>query len=131
MQERVRIRMEHILKQIKLEYDLYMTRTYLDTAIDSLPDMLWFKAMDGTHVKVNRAFCSVVGKDREDVVGRDHCYIWGVSPDDFEMGRNPVKSRRMLSSWRGVPCSLPRRSNVPGECGSCAPIRHLSWTGTV
>lgn len=45
MQERVRIRMEHILKQIKLEYDLYMTRTYLDTAIDSLPDMLWFKAM--------------------------------------------------------------------------------------
>ena len=64
--ERVRIRMEQILKRIKLEYDLYMTQTYLDTAIDSLPDMLWFKAMDGTHVKVNQAFCSVVGKDREE-----------------------------------------------------------------
>lgn len=117
MQERVRIRMEHILKQIKLEYDLYMTRTYLDTAIDSLPDMLWFKAMDGTHVKVNRAFCSVVGKDREDVVGRDHCYIWGVSPDDFENGEESCKksedavilARRTLQFTEEVKCSRGMR----------------------
>ncbi len=84
--ERVRLRMEDIFRRMKTEYDLCMTRTYLDTAIDSLPDMMWFKSLDGIHVKVNKAFCTVVGKSREDVTGRDHCYIWGVSPDDAENG---------------------------------------------
>ncbi|MFQ6973718.1 MAG: diguanylate cyclase domain-containing protein [Enterocloster aldenensis] len=115
--ERVRIRMEQILKRIKLEYDLYMTQTYLDTAIDSLPDMLWFKAIDGTHVKVNQAFCSVVGKDREDVTGRDHCYIWGVSPDDSENGEESCKkseaavilARRTLQFTEEVKCSRGMR----------------------
>lgn len=84
--ERVRVCMNHLFRRMKMEYDFYMTKTYLDTAMDSLPDMMWFKAMDGTHVKVNKAFCSLVGKSREDVTGRDHCYIWGVSPDDAENG---------------------------------------------
>ena len=71
-----RQRLERLLKQIKLERDLHLCRSYLDTAIDSIPDMVWFKALDGTHVKVNKAFCNTVGKSREDVTGRDHCYIW-------------------------------------------------------
>ncbi|RGY95329.1 diguanylate cyclase [Clostridium sp. AM58-1XD] len=115
--ERVRICMEHIFKRIKLEYDLYMTRTYLDTAIDSLPDMMWFKALDGTHVKVNKAFCSVVGKSREDVTGQDHCYIWGVSPDDIENGEAAcreseeavMKARRTLQFTEEVKCSRGMR----------------------
>ena len=84
--ERMHICLQRMFRRLKLEYDLYMTRTYLDTAIDSLPDMLWFKSLDGTHVKVNKAFCSVVGKARGDVTGRDHCYIWGVSPEDAKNG---------------------------------------------
>lgn len=85
-QNRITISVTRIMEQIKLRYDLYMTEAYLDTVIDSIPDMLWFKALDGAHVKVNKAFCSVVGKTREEVTGRDHCYIWGVSPEDFEKG---------------------------------------------
>lgn len=57
-----RQRLERLLKQIKLERDLHLCRSYLDTAIDSIPDMVWFKALDGTHVKVNKAFCNTVGK---------------------------------------------------------------------
>lgn len=114
---RIRTCVKRILKQIKLDYDYYMTQTYLDTAIDSLPDMLWFKALDGTHVKVNRAFCSVVGKDREDVTGRDHCYIWGVSPDDFENGEAScrkseeavMRARRTLQFTEEVKCSRGMR----------------------
>lgn len=82
----LKVRLKRIMEQIKLGYDYYMTQAYLDTAIDSIPDMLWFKSLDGIHVKVNKAFCSVVGKTREDVVGQNHCYIWGVSPDDYENG---------------------------------------------
>lgn len=115
--ERIRICMERIFKRRKLDYDLYMTRTYLDTAIDSLPDMMWFKAIDGTHVKVNRAFCSVVGKSREDVTGRDHCYIWGVSPDDAENGEAScreseaavMKARCTLQFTEEVKCSRGMR----------------------
>lgn len=86
-----RQRLERLLKQIKLERDLHLCSSYLDTAIDSIPDMVWFKALDGTHVKVNKAFCSTVGKSREDVTGRDHCYIWDVSREDFERGEGVCK----------------------------------------
>ena len=87
----VRYRFGRLLERVKLEKDLHLTRTYLDTAIDSIPDMVWFKAMDGTHVKVNKAFCATVGKTREDVTGRDHCYIWDVSKEDFEKGEGVCK----------------------------------------
>lgn len=111
--ERIRIRLARIMEQIKLRYDLYMTQTYLDTAIDSIPDMLWFKSLKGTHVKVNKAFCSVVGKTREDVTGRDHCYIWGVSPDDLENGEAScresedavIKALHTLQFTEAVKCS--------------------------
>lgn len=79
-------RMGKLLEEIKRRRDLQLMQTYLDTAIDSIPDMIWFKAIDGTHVKVNKAFCATVGKSREDVTGRDHCYIWDVSREDFERG---------------------------------------------
>ena len=91
----IKVRLKRMMEQIKLGYDYYMTRTYLDTAIDSIPDMLWFKTLDGIHVKVNKAFCSVVGKTREDVTGRNHCYIWGVSRMIMKMGRPHAGSRRM------------------------------------
>ena len=64
----IKVRLRRMMEQIKLGYDYYITQTYLDTAIDSIPDMLWFKTLDGIHVKVNKAFCSVVGKTREDAV---------------------------------------------------------------
>lgn len=90
-QDRIRIRLKRMMEQIKQCYDLQMTQTYLDTVADTIPDMLWFKRLDGIHTKVNKAFCSVVGKTREDVTGRDHCYIWGVSPDDLENGEASCK----------------------------------------
>lgn len=115
--ERIRICMERMFKRLKQDYDLYMANTYLDTAIDSLPDMMWFKALDGTHVKVNKAFCSVVGKAREDVTGRDHCYIWGVSPEDAENGEAScreseeavMRARRTLQFTEEVKCSRGMR----------------------
>lgn len=111
-QRRVKIRLEHIFQQIKLSYDLYLNQTYLDTVIDSIPDMVWFKALDGIHVKVNKAFCNVVGKTRDDVEGKTHCYIWGVSPDDYENGEASCKesedaviqARRTLQFTENVKC---------------------------
>lgn len=58
------------------------TETYLDTLIDNIPSMVWFKSRDGIHEKVNKEFCRVVNKERSDVIGKMHAYIWGVEGDD-------------------------------------------------
>ena len=84
--DRIAVRIRHLLEKIKLEEDLYLSNTCLNVITDNIPDMLWIKTLDGTHTFVNKEFCSIVGKDKNDVTGRDHCYIWGVSPDDPNSG---------------------------------------------
>lgn len=79
-------RMEHLLNKIKIEKDLWITQNYLDTAMDSIPDLVWFKDIRGSHLKVNRAFCEAVGKTKEDVQGRGHYYIWDLEPEDYAKG---------------------------------------------
>ncbi len=75
-----------LLHHFWLEREHRLAVSSLETAMDSLPDMVWFKSLEGIHTWVNRGFCTVVGKTREDVMGRDHCYIWGVDPDDPDNG---------------------------------------------
>ncbi len=75
-----------LLHHFWLEREYRLAVSSLETAMDSLPDMVWFKSLEGIHTWVNQGFCNVVGKTREDVMGRDHCYIWGVDPDDPDNG---------------------------------------------
>lgn len=77
---------QQIFKQIKSEKDAYLTHTYLHTAMDSIPDLVWFKDIRGSHLKVNNAFCNAVGKTRSDVEGRGHYYIWDIEPDEYACG---------------------------------------------
>ncbi len=58
------------------------TEQYLDTLIDNMPSLVWFKSKDGLHEKVNDEFCRTVGKTKDDVRGKPHTYIWGVPVDD-------------------------------------------------
>lgn len=90
-QRLIAFRFRKLLAQRKLRKDHYLNSTYLDTLIDSLPDMVWFKDLEGRHLKVNRTFCHTVEKTREDVTGRDHCYIWNVSPNDPDSGEQACK----------------------------------------
>ncbi len=80
-----------ILEKIKNEEDLFYSNTCLNTAIDSIPDMFWIKSIDGIHTLLNKEFCSVVGKSKEDVTGKDHYYIWDVSKDDPNSGADVCK----------------------------------------
>lgn len=57
----------------------------LDTLINSMPDMVWFKDLDGLHRKVNDYFCEFVGKPREEVEDRTHGEIWGVSEANSDL----------------------------------------------
>lgn len=73
-----------IVERAKSQADCYIAQTYLNTLIDSMPEMVWFKAADGEHVKVNTYFCNIVNKPRNDVEGQFHNYIWSVPEEDRE-----------------------------------------------
>lgn len=75
-----------IVSRIKKEEDSCLTEKYLDTLIDSLPDLIWFKDARGAHLRVNNSFCEAVGKTKNDVQGRGHYYIWDIEPDEYAKG---------------------------------------------
>lgn len=75
-----------IQKQLKQTKDFELTQKYLDTTIDCIPDLIWYKDVKGAHLKVNQTFCNTVGKTKEDIAGRGHYYIWGLEPEEYEKG---------------------------------------------
>ncbi len=54
----------------------------LETTTNLAPDLIWYKALDGSHFNVNDAFCYTVSRSKEDIEGRKHAYIWNVSEDE-------------------------------------------------
>lgn len=101
------------MHEIRLGEDLWLTGTYLDVLIDSMPDLVWFKDNSGMHVKVNNVFCHTVGKERRDVTGKDHCTIWDVEVDDCEATEAIVRRERrtcqfneLVKSRNGMPFAI-------------------------
>lgn len=76
----------NLLKQRKTREDLWLTRNYLDTVIDSSPSLIWFKDTRGSHEKVNQTFCRTVGKTKQQVEGRGHYYIWDIPEEEYAQG---------------------------------------------
>lgn len=74
--ELLAISISNAVGKIRSELDLWFYRHTLETTIDTVPDMLWYKRLDGIHMMVNDAFTNIVHKSKEDVAGKDHFYIW-------------------------------------------------------
>ena len=66
----------------KTQKDLWQTSQYLESTINSVPNLIWYKDKNGVHEKVNNSFCKAVNKTKEQVQGRRHAYIWDVEQDD-------------------------------------------------
>ena len=71
-------RFEKLLSDLKNEFLKHFYEHALYTTVNSLPDMLWFKRLDGIHTMVNDKFCEVLHKDKADIEGKDHFDIWDV-----------------------------------------------------
>jgi len=99
-------------KQLKQTMDYDLNQKYLDTLIDSVPDLVWFKDKNGAHLKVNQSFCRTVDKTKEDIQGKHHCYIWDIPEEDFEKGefvcqeteRAVMESKKTILSDEIVKC---------------------------
>ncbi len=66
----------------KRRFDAWESTQFLETTINSIPCLVWYKTKDGVHEKVNDSFCATVNKEKDDVQGRRHAYIWNVEQDD-------------------------------------------------
>ena len=78
---------------------------FLEALSDSSPNLIWFKDKDGVHERVNKSFCHVVSKTREQVQGRRHAYIWDVEEDDpacIESERIVMERRETVVSEESV-----------------------------
>ena len=79
-------RMHHVLKNLCKKSEFECTQMWLDAVIDTSPDLIWFKDVRGAHLKVNEAFCEAVGKNKKEVEGRGHYYIWDIQPEEYATG---------------------------------------------
>ena len=77
---------QHLLEDLYKQKELWHTRNCLQTVVDTMPGFVWFKDMEGHHLKVNQAFCEMVGKDMAEVEGKKHYEIWGISPEQYAEG---------------------------------------------
>lgn len=66
----------------KIEKDFWQTSHYLESTINSVPNLIWYKDKAGIHEKVNDSFCKTVNKTKEQVEGQEHAYIWDVEEND-------------------------------------------------
>ncbi len=78
----LRFRFTRWQEECKARKDAWQDHQYLETLINSSPDLVWYKDKHGIHHKVNDSFCRVVNKTKDDVQGRGHAYIWNVEFDD-------------------------------------------------
>lgn len=75
-----------ILRHLKEREESILGQKYLDTLINCLPDLIWFKDARGAHLKVNDSFCRTVNKTKSQIEGRGHYYIWDLEPDEYAQG---------------------------------------------
>lgn len=87
-------RIIQVYLNIKQREEVWLTNTYLNVLIDSMPDLVWFKDNAGIHLKVNKVFCHTVGKERKDIEGKDHCAIWDVDVDDCAKTEDIVRQKQ-------------------------------------
>lgn len=79
-------RLHKLFNHIKAIKDAHLTKQYLDALIDGIPPLIWFKDVRGAHLKVNNSFCVAVGKEKRDIEGRGHYYIWDLKPEEYAKG---------------------------------------------
>lgn len=79
---RARLRIKNLINEIMEAWNASLRASWLDTLMELVPDMVWIKKIDGSHVKVNQAFCAACGKTRRMIQDRDHAYIWDVEPEE-------------------------------------------------
>lgn len=92
----LKFRFLKLLRAWKASKDFWETNQFLVAAMNSVPNLVWYKNKDGIHVKVNDSFCEACGKSHEQIEGKDHFFIWDVDPDDPETDGNACMESELI-----------------------------------
>ncbi len=95
--ELLRAYFSRLASRMKASADSRKQGICFHTLIDSVPDIAWYKDSAGAHLIVNDSFCSMVGKTKEQIYKKGHCYIWDATPEDEEVC---LSSDRMIMESR-------------------------------
>lgn len=82
----IRANYVRLQKDMKLRFDMRRMNTCLETAIDSIPDLVWFKDDKGRHLIVNDGFCKAVDKTKDMIYKQGHYYIWDMPEEEYQKG---------------------------------------------
>lgn len=99
--EEIEFRFLRWQQNFKMGTDFWQTSQYLESTINNIPNLIWYKDKDGVHKKVNDSFCRTVNKSKEQVQGQRHAYIWDVEEDDpvcIESENEVMRSRKTFVS---------------------------------
>lgn len=87
-------------QEIRNKLDLELKENQLYTLMDSLPDLVWYKDVDGLHIEVNSTFCYAIGKKKEDIKGSikylHQGTIMGLTDEQWESGEYACKETDAL-----------------------------------
>lgn len=81
-QDRSLLRLGSLTEEILRKREADMYKIWLETLMDLVPDMVWFKSLSGAHLKVNKSFSHAAGKTRKMIEGKSHNEIWGGEDDN-------------------------------------------------
>lgn len=104
-----------LLDNEKLKKDAWLWNTELEAVIDTSLDLIWFKGRFGEHWRVNNAFCDTVKKTKEDIRGKQHYYIWDLTPEEYEDGQYVCIETEQDVKLAGHTCRY--REQVKGSSG--------------
>ena len=89
----------------KMRKDYWQTSQFLESTINNVPNLIWYKDKNGIHEKVNDSFCKTVNKTKAQVEGQGHAYIWDVEFDDpacIESERLVMEKQETLVSGEAI-----------------------------
>ena len=81
-EEEIHFRLLRWQQTYQMSKDFWEASHFLDSTINYIPSLIWYKDKNGIHEKVNDSFCKTVNKTKKQVEGRGHAYIWDVEQDD-------------------------------------------------
>ena len=76
--------LNNLIKEVKEKSDYKHLNICLNTAINSIPNLVWYKDTTGLHLTVNDAFCKATEKTKEDIYKKDHYYIWDIPKVEYD-----------------------------------------------
>jgi len=111
--EEIRFRFLRWQQGCKMSRDYWETSQYLESTINNIPNLIWFKDKGGVHEKVNDSFCRTVEKTKKQVEGRRHAYIWNVEFDDpvcIESEEEVMRTGKTLISEETIETGMGQRT---------------------